>query len=119
MCRHPFAGSSGTKRRDGFAAALYVEQDGRCAMCGQAVDATLRGKKTSTSAVVDHTRPWRLRPDLALDGSNLRLVCRRCHASCDSIEKRLWPDAEAIAARKLSVRPVGLDGYPLARSFAV
>ncbi|OWV64255.1 hypothetical protein CDZ97_10225 [Mameliella alba] len=71
-------------------------------MCRIGLDPTLRGRSSSRSAVVDHLRPWRLRPDLVDDPANLQLICRGCHAKCDAIEKRLWPDADAIAAEKLS-----------------
>ncbi|MEX5600713.1 HNH endonuclease [Pseudophaeobacter sp. C1-32P7] len=69
-------------------------------MCASPVPATLRGRAGDRAAVVDHLRPWRLRPDLAFDLSNLQLICRSCHATCDSIEKNNWPDAELIAEAK-------------------
>lgn len=81
-----------------------------CQMCGTS---TTTGRKASNSAVVDHVAPVALRPDLVDDMANLRCVCRRCHAACDSIEKRLSPDSDAIVAAKLAYRPVGLDGYPI------
>jgi 5-methylcytosine-specific restriction protein A len=81
-----------------------------CQMCG----AILRqGKKHPRSAVVDHIEPLTLSPDKATDETNLRSVCRRCHAICDSIEKRNT-SAEAIRAAKMAYRAVGLDGYPTA-----
>ncbi|MBY6120248.1 HNH endonuclease [Mameliella alba] len=79
-----------------------MAQRGLCRMCRIGLDPTLRGRSSSRSAVVDHLRPWRLRPDLVDDPANLQLICRGCHAKCDAIEKRLWPDADAIAAEKLS-----------------
>ncbi len=98
--RHPFAGRAGSRLRDGLAVELVARQGGRCRMCGCSVDVSLRGKSSPHAAVVDHLVPWRLRPDAARDLENLQLICRRCHAVCDSIEGRLWPDAEAIAEAK-------------------
>lgn len=98
--RHPFAGRKGSAARDRYAATLYAEQAGLCRMCSQPVSPTLRGRSGERDAVVDHIRPWRLRPDLKYDPANMALVCRLCHARCDGIEKRCWPDAERIAAEK-------------------
>jgi len=108
---HPFAGRKGSRIRDNFALSLYAKQAGRCKMCGVLVDPTLRGHGDKRSAVVDHIKPWRLMPSLKYEAHNLALVCRQCHATCDSIEKRLSPDADAIAAAKQNIRPVGVDGY--------
>ena len=108
---HPFAGRKGSATRNRFARQLYADQHGACGMCGQIVNPTLRGAKGSRDAVVDHKRPVRLRPDLAFDESNLWLICRRCHATCDSIEKRNPEDDDRIAAEKAKHRPVGIDGY--------
>lgn len=103
IAQHPFAGRAGSKIRDRFAADLFVRQSGACKMCGKLVDASLRGTTSARAAVVDHLTPWRLDPDRAFDIENLVLVCRQCHATCDSIEKRLWPDAVAIAAEKQAI----------------
>jgi 5-methylcytosine-specific restriction endonuclease McrA len=81
-----------------------------CQMCGVVLT---QGRRDSRSAVVDHIEPVALSPGRAWDRDNLRAVCKRCHAVCDSIEKRST-DAEAIRDAKLAYRPVGLDGYPVA-----
>lgn len=81
-----------------------------CRMCGCLLR---QGKTGPDSAAVDHLYPVRLRPDLFLELDAIRSVCRSCHSVCDSIEKRLGDDAEAIAAAKLAYRPIGLDGYPV------
>jgi len=47
------------KRRDGY----------RCTVCGTA----------AIPLDVDHIQPFARRPDLALDPSNLRTICRTCH----------------------------------------
>jgi 5-methylcytosine-specific restriction endonuclease McrA len=81
-----------------------------CRMCG----CLLReGRTAPDSAAVDHIRPAELRPDLFWDEGNLRASCRSCHAVADSIEKRLGPDADAIARAKMAYRPIGADGYPV------
>lgn len=74
------------------------------------------GVRAPTSAVVDHIRPISLRPDLTWDMGNCRVVCRQCHAVCDSIEKRAGGDADEVARAKLAYRAVGLDGYPIRTS---
>ena len=103
---HPFA----TARGQRFRLSILARDLWQCQMCG----VMLRdGKRDKRSAAVDHTKPIDLRPDLTWDKDNCRSVCRACHAVCDSIEKRLRPDAEAIAAAKAAYRPVGLDGYPV------
>jgi 5-methylcytosine-specific restriction endonuclease McrA len=109
--QHPFAGRAGRARRDAFAIGLYVEQGGKCRMCGVSLQPSLRGKISARSAVVDHVRPWRLEPWLSYEQSNMQLICRACHAVCDSIEKRMTPDAAAIERAKRAHNPVGLDGY--------
>ena len=110
---HPFAGRKGIAIRDRLAATLYVEQSGACAMCGDMINATLRGTRDRRDAVVDHIRPHNLRPDLVHDIANLWLVCRACHGTCHSIEKRLWPDADRIAAEKAAQRGFSVDGWRL------
>jgi 5-methylcytosine-specific restriction protein A len=47
------------KKRDGY----------QCTQCGA----------SGVPLDVDHIVSWRQRPDLALELSNLRTVCRRCH----------------------------------------
>lgn len=112
--RHPFSGRKGSAARDRYAATLFVEQHGQCRMCAETISPTLRGRSDQRDAVVDHIRPWRLRPDLAHDAGNLQLICRRCHARCDGIEKRYWPDADKIAnaKRQRQRAAIGVDGWP-------
>lgn len=75
-------------------------------MCGGPLHADVKSNH------LDHLKPWRLRPDLAKDLGNLRIVCPPCHnGPCAAIEARHWPDADAIAKAKLAYAPVGLDGY--------
>ena len=103
---HPFS----TKHGKTFRKAILLRDLFTCQMCGT----LLRdGKRDSRAAVVDHIKPIELRPDLTWEESNCRSVCRTCHAVCDSIEKRLSPDSEAIAAAKRRYKAVGLDGYPV------
>ena len=103
---HPFS----TKRGKAFRRAILLRDIFTCQMCGTLLR---EGRKDSRAAVVDHVKPIDLCPDLTWDESNCRSVCRRCHAVCDSIEKRLSPDSEAISAAKRRYRPVGRDGYPV------
>lgn len=100
ISQHPFAGRRGSAKRDVFALQLYAQQGGLCRMCAIALPPGLRGRSGQRSAVVDHLRPWRLRPDLSFEVSNLQLICRACHATCDSIERSNWPDADLIAEAK-------------------
>lgn len=97
---HPFAGRAGSAKRDAHAIALYAEQDGKCRMCSAPIPPSLRGRTGKRAAVVDHKRPWRLRPDLSFERNNLQIVCRACHATCESIEAAHWPDADLIAEAK-------------------
>jgi 5-methylcytosine-specific restriction protein A len=50
-------------------AAVKARDGHRCVVCGRAAD----------RLDVDHIIDWKLRPDLALDPTNLRAVCRPCH----------------------------------------
>jgi 5-methylcytosine-specific restriction endonuclease McrA len=98
--QHPFAGRKGSAARDRFAAELFVSQQGKCRMCCAPIPASLRGKSGKRAAVVDHIIPWRMRPDLSHDLSNLQLICRGCHAICDSIEDQNWGNADIIREAK-------------------
>ncbi|MFV1807415.1 HNH endonuclease [Phaeobacter sp. Ax4a-4a] len=99
--QHPFSGRKGSEARDRFATTLYAQQGGKCWMCCQPIPAGLRGKTGKRAAVVDHIRPWRLRPDLAFELTNLGLVCAGCHFThCASIEAAHAGDAEMIAQAK-------------------
>lgn len=77
-----------------------------------------KGRKHRFSAVVDHIRPYDLRPDLVYDPDNLWSVCRDCHdRECRRIEDKArsvhqWTPrgADWIAAEKMRFRFVGLDG---------
>jgi len=48
-----------------------------CGVCGQQL-----------TAQVHHLEPVERRPDLALAWDNLAPVCTRCHAACNSVERR-------------------------------
>lgn len=91
---HPFSTRRGAKIRD----SIVIRDACTCQLCGVIVRG---GRSSGRSAVVDHTRPWRLRPDLKFEEENLKTLCRDCHAVFRAIEDRLWPNAEAIAAEKL------------------
>ena len=98
---HPFSGAGGSALRDRFAADLFAAQLGKCALCQSPIPPSLRGRRGKSSAVVDHIRPWRLRPDLARDQSNLWLVCYSCHATtCQQIEAAFGSDDDMIAEAK-------------------
>ena len=66
-----------------------------CGICGNSLD----WSKGRTS--VDHIVPRRVRPDLALEPSNLQVVCKRCH---DSVKQRIENGTD--------VRRIGSDGFP-------
>ncbi len=101
---HPFATRSGRAFRN----RILLRDMWLCQMCG----ALLRqGRSADNAAVVDHIRPIDLRPDLTWDEGNVRAICRDCHAVCDGIEKRLRPDAEAIAKAKDAHRRGTVDPY--------
>ena len=97
---HPFSGRAGSARRDAFAAILYAQQGGKCRMCHSPIPASLRGRSGKRAAVVDHLRPWRMVPERAYDKANLQLICRGCHATCESIEASHPNDPDMIAAVK-------------------
>ncbi|UWR77937.1 HNH endonuclease [Phaeobacter inhibens] len=99
--QHPFSGRNGSAARDRLASVLYAQQGGKCRMCSRPIPPSLRGKTGKRAAVVDHLRPWRLRPDLAFELTNLGLVCAGCHFThCASIEAAHAGDAELIAQAK-------------------
>ncbi len=101
---HPFA----TRRGRSFRLSILVRDAWTCQMCATVLT---DGRADPRSAVVDHVRPIDLRPDLTWDEANLRAVCRDCHAICDGIEKRLRPDADAIAKAKDRRRRGTVDPY--------
>jgi 5-methylcytosine-specific restriction endonuclease McrA len=69
-------------------------------MCQRPIPVDLKGKTEGRHAVLDHVRPWRLRPDLSLAPANLQLICRDCHAKCETIEAAHWPNTDMIAEAK-------------------
>lgn len=69
-------------------------------MCHRPIPASLRGKTGKRAAVVDHLRPWQMVTERAFDITNLQLICRGCHATCESIEASHPNDPEMIAAAK-------------------
>ena len=82
-----------------------------CQMCDTILTG---GRHNPRAAVVDHLMPEALRPDLFLDDSNLRSVCKACHdGPCASIEARHEGDADAIRAAKLATHRIGVDGWPI------
>ncbi|MBO9398744.1 HNH endonuclease [Shimia sp. R9_2] len=84
-------------------------------MCGVVLR---EGRRHKAAAVVDHIRPYDLRPDLELEPDNLWSVCRDCHdRECRRIEDkarsiRQWTPrgADWIASEKMRFRFVSLDG---------
>lgn len=75
----------------------------RCQMCGIILRS---GRTDEASALVDHIKPAKLRPDLFHDMTNLQACCRQCHVTtCAEIEAKHWPDAELIDAAKRAIRP--------------
>ena len=107
---HPFAGRNGSSKRNALLKQV-AERDGwLCRMCKTTL---YSGRIAGNSAVLDHIKPVRLRPDLSHDPSNLQLVCKRCHDSeCKAIEARHPNDADKIARAKARPRRVGIDGWP-------
>jgi 5-methylcytosine-specific restriction endonuclease McrA len=98
--QHPFSGRKGSAQRDQFATTLYAQQDGCCRMCQKPIPASLRGRSGKRAAVIDHIIPWRMRPDLSYELSNLQLICRGCHPICESIEDQNWGNADLIREAK-------------------
>jgi len=106
--RHPFRGRKGSAFARRFKNWWFEQGNAHCEMCGRLVN----GK--GSQCHVDHIRPHELRPDLSHDYDNLQVVCTRCHnGTCQSIEKRHWPDAERIAAEKRGDGGFGADGWPV------
>lgn len=66
----------------------------RCALCGERF---VKGQVK----VVDHILRRKARPDLALEESNMQVLCTTCH---NSVKKRL--EAGQVILK------VGLDGWP-------
>jgi 5-methylcytosine-specific restriction endonuclease McrA len=67
-----------------------------CGLCRQKLDWAAKG-----SVVVDHIKPRRTHPHLALSPLNLWCLCSRCHSGAKAVMER-------------GKRPeVGLDGWPL------
>ena len=105
-----------TKRGKALRQSVLRRDLFKCQMCGVIVT---DGRSHKRAANVDHIEPIALAPHRVDDETNCRTVCRSCHAICDSIEKRAQGDLQRIVREKLSYRPVGLDGYPVARSGAL
>ncbi len=112
--QHPFAGSKGSKLRAHLLDVVGYRDGWRCRMCSKAH--LFKGKADHNSAVLDHIRPHQLRADLTWNAENLQLVCKQCHdTTCQSIERRLWPDADAIALEKTTGPSAAVteDGRPI------
>ena len=105
---HPFASGSAKVRH--FRQQVLSRDGYQCRVCAALLTS---GTSHERAAVVDHIRPHKLRPDLTWDEANCWAVCRGWHAELLGIERKLAPDAEAIAAAKLARRGVGLDGWPI------
>ena len=63
-------------------------QAGRCAACGD--------PRSAADLTVDHIEPLAARPDLAYEPSNLRVLCRDCHAELDDA----YPDPDRRRRRR-------------------
>lgn len=67
-----------------------------------------RGRDEPNTAVVDHTIPVELAPELEWDADNLRTVCKSCHdGPCQTIGKRHKGKPDAIKNAKLNYKPGG------------
>ena len=66
--------------------AHFLARHPICGACGAAL-----------ATQVHHLQPGERRPDLALDWDNLAPVCTRCHAACNSVERRGEPTAYLFA----------------------
>lgn len=66
----------------------------RCALCATPF-------RKGEVKVVDHIVRRKARPDLALEESNLQVLCKTCH---DSVKKRMENGKQILK--------VGLDGWP-------
>jgi hypothetical protein len=68
------------------------------------------GRKSPTSAVIDHMQPHKGDMKLFWDHNNLWLVCKRCHdGPCQTYERKVGD----VRSMKLCHKVVGLDGYPV------
>ena len=94
MAGHFFSTRKGREFRD----FIRLRDNRTCQMCGVRL---MPGRGRPDSAVVDHVRPISLRPDLEADVSNMRAICRACHAVCLSIEAAMGADDDLIAEAKM------------------
>lgn len=84
-------------------AALVKREERRCRFCG----------KSDGRLVVDHIKPRRVRPDLALVRSNLQLLCSTCHdREKAQVERRLYGMRQANAPKPQSVTADGRHTDP-------
>ena len=75
-----------------------LTRDGyRCAHCQVLC---LGKKRNKPSPHVDHIKPRKQHPELALDIANLRTLCHSCHSKVSAYDKQDRP-------------AIGLDGYPV------
>ena len=96
MASDPFLGSAVWKRLREQTRNRWRKAGRPCAMCDKPLDF---GKGLTS---VDHIEPRSKRPDLALEPSNLQVLCRRCHNSTKQAMERRGADAA-----------IGVDGFPV------
>ncbi len=63
--------------------AALKQANGRCECCGAS-------PKTGARLNVDHIKPRKLRPDLALDPYNLQVLCDDCNAGKGNRDQSDW-----------------------------
>ena len=93
MPNHPFYSSKQWVALRSKVRTKWLRDGRRCGMCGKAFG---RGEKT----IVDHIRPRKDAPHLALEERNLQLL----HWSCHNIKTHRH--------ERLGMAEIGLDGFP-------
>jgi 5-methylcytosine-specific restriction endonuclease McrA len=90
----PFYGSTAwVKLRSRVRARWRRDGSPPCPLCKKAITGV---------PIVDHIIPRRKRPDLALEGSNMQVVCHPCNT-----QKGVWEDREDRGPE------IGADGFPV------
>jgi len=78
--------------------AVLARDGHKCSYCGVPL---AKGRKGTHAAVVDHTAPVSLAPNLAFDLNNLKSVCKPCHdGPVKSAEMRGGDNLDDVLARK-------------------
>jgi 5-methylcytosine-specific restriction protein A len=90
------SGFYSTRRWRYTAQQILIRDNFTCSHCGAS---RYQGARID----VDHIQPIRLRPDLAYDPDNLRLLCRRCH------NKRTHGRRTSSRAQQLRLRMLRAD----------